>query len=61
MALDPRLFEILACPLCKGKLDYWPQQDALVCRAERLRFPIAQGLPQLLEELAQSISAEEMP
>lgn len=61
MALDPRLLEILACPLCKGKLHYWPQQDALLCRAERLRFPIEQGIPQLLEERAQSLSEEELP
>ena len=61
MALDPRLLEILACPLCKGKLHYRPQQNALLCRADRLSFPIEEGIPQLLEERAQSLSAEELP
>ena len=56
-ALDHRLIELLVCPLCKGKLvmlrDAAQQPQALACRADRLAFPIRDGIPVMLESEAQ--------
>ena len=37
--VDPKLLEILVCPLCKGKLFYRKAADELVCRADRWAIP----------------------
>jgi uncharacterized protein YbaR (Trm112 family) len=62
-AVDPRLLEILVCPLCKGKLIYRknaPQQaQELVCRADRLGFPVKEGIPVMLEDEARKLPPEE--
>jgi len=61
-SVDPRLLEILVCPLCKGKLVYVkkaPQQHELVCRADRLGYPVKDGIPVMLEEEARKIPPEE--
>jgi len=58
--MDPRLLEILVCPLCKGPLDFLRDKQELVCKADRLAFPIRDGIPVMLEEEARSISAEEV-
>ena len=62
-SVDPRLLEILVCPLCKGKLFYRKnapqQQQELVCRADRLGFPVNDGIPVMLEEEARKIPPEE--
>ncbi len=53
MKLDPNLIPILACPVCKGPLVSKPSlPDALVCQADRLVFPINNGIPVLIEEEA---------
>ena len=59
-AIDPRLLEILVCPLCKGPLVYRKAQDELVCKADRLAFPIRDGIPVMLEEEARQMGAEEV-
>jgi uncharacterized protein len=48
--MDDRLLDILACPLCKGPLKLQRNAGVLVCRAERLAFPIKDGVPMMLEE-----------
>jgi uncharacterized protein YbaR (Trm112 family) len=58
-AVDPRLLEILVCPLCKGKLVYRKGEDELVCRADRLGFPVKDGIPVMLEEEARKLPPEE--
>ena len=58
-SVDPRLLEILVCPLCKGKLVYLKQQSELVCRADRLGYPVKDGIPVMLEEEARKIPPEE--
>lgn len=60
MALDPRLLEILACPSCKGKLQYRSGATVLICRGERLAYPIIDGIPQLLDEQARPATEEEL-
>lgn len=57
--MDTRLLDILACPLCKGPLVHRREADVLVCRADRLAYPIRDGIPVMLEEEAKSLSAED--
>jgi uncharacterized protein YbaR (Trm112 family) len=57
--LDARLLEILACPLCKGPVLHKREQDVLVCRADRLAFPIVDGVPVMLESEARVLSADD--
>lgn len=58
--MDARLLEILVCPLCKGPLDYLKTGQELVCKADRLAFPINDGIPMMLAEDARALSAEEV-
>ena len=61
--VDPKLLEILVCPLCKGKLVYRKdaRKDAseLVCKADRLGYPVKDGIPVMLEEEARKLPPEE--
>ena len=57
--MDTRLLDILACPLCKGPLVYHKDEAVLVCRADRLAFPIQDGIPVMLEEEAQVLAADD--
>ena len=57
--VDPRLLEILVCPLCKGKLTYRKDAGELVCRAVRLDYPVKDGIPVMLEEEARKLPPEE--
>jgi uncharacterized protein YbaR (Trm112 family) len=59
--MDTRLLELLVCPLCKGPLEhqrppFQPQQE-LICRADRLAFPVRDGMPVMLESEARSLDA----
>lgn len=58
--MDARLLEILVCPLCKGSLDYLKDSQELVCKADRLAFPIRDGIPVMLEDEAREMRAEEV-
>lgn len=55
--MDPRLLEILACPVCKGTLKYQREARLLVCRMDRLAFPIRDDVPVMLEEEARQLAA----
>ena len=57
--MDPKLLEILVCPLCKGPLVYRREAQELVCRADRLAFPIRDDIPVMLEEEARPLPPEE--
>jgi len=61
--VDPKLLEILVCPLCKGKLLYRKNasQDAqeLICKADRLAYPVKDGIPVMLEEEARKLPPQE--
>lgn len=56
--MDTRLLELLVCPLCKGPLEHQRPpthaQHELVCRADRLAFPVRDGIPVMLESEARS-------
>ncbi|HNO74482.1 Trm112 family protein [Nitrosomonas mobilis] len=57
--MDPKLLDILVCPLCKGPLIYRKDNQELICKPDRLAYPIRDGIPVMLEEEARSIPPEE--
>lgn len=59
MAFDTKLMEILACPVCKGKLDYKKDQQELICNFDRLTYAIVDDIPVLLESEARRVTEEE--
>ena len=59
-AMDSRLLDILACPICKGPLMHRREQCELVCRGDRLAWPIREGVPNLLVAAAREITPQEL-
>jgi uncharacterized protein len=57
--VDTRLLEILACPICKGTLKYQRDAQVLVCRLDRLAYPIRDDVPVMLEEEARQLPADD--
>lgn len=57
--MDPKLLDILVCPLCKSPLIYKKEQQELICKADRLAYPIRDGIPVMLEEEARKLPEEE--
>ena len=53
--MDSKLLDILACPVCKGPLQWHKEVPCLVCRADRLAFPVRDGIPVMLEEEARAL------
>jgi uncharacterized protein len=53
--IDPRLLEILVCPLTKTTLEYDADKQELVSRAARLAYPIRDGIPIMLPEEARPL------
>jgi uncharacterized protein YbaR (Trm112 family) len=53
--VDPKLLEILVCPLTKTTLEYDRERQELVSRAAKLAFPIRDGIPILLEDEARRL------
>ncbi|MDQ6957856.1 MAG: Trm112 family protein [Mariprofundaceae bacterium] len=54
--LDKELMKILACPKCKGKVEYNDAKDGLVCTACKLEYPIRDDIPVMLIDEARSLS-----
>ncbi|WP_371372758.1 Trm112 family protein [Thalassotalea aquiviva] len=59
MAFDIKLIEILACPVCKGKLDLNKTTNELICKFDRLAYPIEKDIPVLLEVEARRLTEAE--
>ena len=57
--MDSKLLDILACPVCKGPLQLHREAQALVCRPDRLAFPVRDGVPVMLENEARVLSADD--
>lgn len=53
--VDPKLLEILVCPLTKTALDYDAKRQELISRAAGLAFPIRDGIPIMLPEEARKL------
>ena len=56
--VDPKLLEILVCPICKGKLVY-RKEGELICKVDRLAFPVKDGIPVMLEDEARKLPPQE--
>jgi len=61
MSLTPQLLEILVCPICKGPLTWRKDAQELVCKADRLAFPVKDDIPVMLEDEARELAADEEP
>ena len=59
-ATDPKLLEILVCPLTKTTLEYDRANQELVSRAAKLAFPIRQGVPIMLVDEARQLDDDEL-
>ena len=57
--MDKKLLDILACPVCKGPLVYRKEERELICKADRLAYPVRDDIPVMLEEEARVIPLEE--
>jgi len=53
--MDKKLLDVLACPVCKGKLAYDSSGQELICRVDKLAFPIRDDIPVMLENEAREI------
>ena len=51
--MDKKLLDILACPKCKGELEYRPDEDQLVCKKCRLIYAVKDDIPVMLIEEAE--------
>ena len=58
--MDNRLLEMLVCPLCKGPLELLRREEGreLVCHADRLAFPVRDGIPVMLENEARAFDPD---
>ncbi len=54
--IDPKLLELLVCPLTKGSLDYDSERQELVSRQAKLAYPIRDGIPIMLPEEARALT-----
>lgn len=54
--LDPKLLNILVCPLCKARVDYNKQQNELICNKCKLAYPIDDGIPVMLIDSARNLN-----
>jgi len=59
--MDKKILEILVCPVCKGSLYYDRKNNELICRVDRLAYPIRDDIPVMLEDEARHLTAEEVP
>lgn len=57
--MDPKLLELLVCPVTKGKLTFDKEKQELISKAAGLAFPIQDGIPVMLEEEARVLTDDE--
>ena len=58
--MDPRLLDILVCPICKANLDYRKADSELVCKPCKLAFPLRDDIPVMLEDQARQLNSEDV-
>lgn len=54
-SVDPKLLEVLVCPLTKGPLEYDAERQELISRSAKLAYPIRDGIPIMLPEEARKL------
>lgn len=57
--MDTKFLQILVCPLCKGPLFYDKPNQELICKGDRLAYPIRDGIPLMLVNEARELAADE--
>jgi tetraacyldisaccharide 4'-kinase len=57
--MDPKLLDILVCPLCKGPLLYKRVENELICKADRMAFQIKDGIPVMMEDESRKLPPDE--
>ena len=57
--MDPKLLEILVCPVTKGPLVYDKDRQELISKSARLAYPIRDGIPVMLEDEARRLEPSE--
>ena len=57
--MDKKLLDILVCPNCKGPLVYKHDAQELICKGDRLAYPIKDGIPVMLHEEARELPPDE--
>ncbi len=57
--MDAKLLDILVCPICKSALQFHESDNELICKADRLAFPIRDDIPVMLETEARELAADE--
>ena len=57
--MDRNLLEILVCPICKGSLVHKNSDHELICKVDRLAFPIRDGIPVMLPQEARELDPTE--
>lgn len=55
--MDSRLIDILVCPICKRPLDYDKKAQELICRPDKLAYPIRDGIPIMWPDEARDLQA----
>jgi uncharacterized protein len=56
--MNPRLIEILVCPICKSKLTHDRTANELICKPDELAFPIRDGIPVMLVDEARKLNPD---
>lgn len=57
--MDASLLEILVCPLCKSSLYYNKENEELICKPDRLAYPIVDGIPIMWVDKARQMTDDE--
>jgi hypothetical protein len=57
--VDPKLLELLVCPVTKGPLVYDRERQELISKTARLAYPVRDGIPVMLEEEARKLAPSE--
>jgi uncharacterized protein len=57
--MDPKLLQILVCPICKGPLHFKKAEQELICKPCRLAYQVKDDIPVMLEDEARKLPADE--
>lgn len=57
--MDKSVLNVLVCPVCRSKLHLDKENKVLICKADKLSFPIREGIPVMIVEEATKLTLEE--